>query len=277
MSETVRPPRWRRFPDPRDRLIIALFAQLEAERQTRETLRMAIRSGAIDPAVLEAIAEDPIPAGSEDIAAWSGPSLSASGSKLTANRTGDETNQDVSHTRVIWDCLTAFCEGFCSKTRSGNSGCHNEKARIRSGPFLRMVLAVRRTHSVTKLNVRFREPPVNLGITLGAAIPGIIGPHCLQLQPGPLTLVAVGFSGTTQCMAKPLRAHGVKLEARGSLCGDRGIIGVDDGFRQPTGTRHNRDAAIAQGIELVRPQGSKRDGWMIASEPPWMRCAVGSL
>ncbi len=69
MSETVRPPRWRRFPDPRDRLIIALFAQLEAERQTRETLRMAIRSGAIDPAVLEAIAEDPIPAGSEDIAA----------------------------------------------------------------------------------------------------------------------------------------------------------------------------------------------------------------
>ncbi|MBC2771714.1 hypothetical protein H6M51_02505 [Rhizobium sp. AQ_MP] len=68
MSETVRPPRWRRFPDPRDRLIIALFAQLEAERQTRETLRQAIRSGAIDPAVLEAIAEDPVPASSEDIA-----------------------------------------------------------------------------------------------------------------------------------------------------------------------------------------------------------------
>jgi hypothetical protein len=69
MSETVRPPRWRRFPDPRDRLIVALFAQLEAERQTRETLRQAIRSGAIDPAVLEAIAEDPVPASSEDIAA----------------------------------------------------------------------------------------------------------------------------------------------------------------------------------------------------------------
>jgi len=69
MTETVRPPRWRRFPDPRDRLIIALFAQLEAERQTRETLRMAIRSGAIDPAVLEAIADDPVPATSEDIAA----------------------------------------------------------------------------------------------------------------------------------------------------------------------------------------------------------------
>ncbi|MBB5277522.1 hypothetical protein [Rhizobium rosettiformans] len=68
MSE-VRPPRWRRFPDPRDRLIIALFAQLEAERQTRETLRMAIRSGTIDPAVLEAIADDPVPATSEDIAA----------------------------------------------------------------------------------------------------------------------------------------------------------------------------------------------------------------
>lgn len=69
MSETVRPPRWRRHPDPRDRLIIALFAQLEAERQTRETLRMVIRSGAVDPAVLEAIAEDPVPASSDDIAA----------------------------------------------------------------------------------------------------------------------------------------------------------------------------------------------------------------
>lgn len=68
MSETVRPPRWRRFPDPRDRLIVALFAQLEAERQTRETLRQAIRSGAMDPAVLDAIAGDPVPASSEDIA-----------------------------------------------------------------------------------------------------------------------------------------------------------------------------------------------------------------
>lgn len=69
MPNTVRPPRWRPQSDPRDRLIIALFAQLEAERQTRETLRSAIRSGAIDPAVLEAIADDPVPATSEDIAA----------------------------------------------------------------------------------------------------------------------------------------------------------------------------------------------------------------
>ena len=69
MPHTVRPPRWRPHPDPRDRLIIALFAQLGAERQTRETLRMAIRSGAIDPAVLEAIADDPVSATSEDLAA----------------------------------------------------------------------------------------------------------------------------------------------------------------------------------------------------------------
>jgi hypothetical protein len=68
MAQTVRPPQWRRYPDPRDRLIIALFAQLEAERQTRETLRMALRAGALDPAVLEAIAEDPVPATSDDIA-----------------------------------------------------------------------------------------------------------------------------------------------------------------------------------------------------------------
>lgn len=69
MSETVRPPRWRRFPDPRDRLIVALFAQLEAERQTRETLRQALRSGVTDPVVLEAIVEDPVPANGEDVAA----------------------------------------------------------------------------------------------------------------------------------------------------------------------------------------------------------------
>ena len=68
MAQTVRTPQWRRYPDPRDRLIIALFAQLEAERQTRETLRMVLRSGALDPAVLEAIADDPVPATSDDIA-----------------------------------------------------------------------------------------------------------------------------------------------------------------------------------------------------------------
>ncbi|MFN7010773.1 MAG: hypothetical protein ACK4PN_12150 [Allorhizobium sp.] len=69
MTETVRPPRWRRHPDPRDRLIIALYAQLEAERQTRETLRWAIRNGALKPEVLEAIAGDPVPATGEDLAA----------------------------------------------------------------------------------------------------------------------------------------------------------------------------------------------------------------
>lgn len=68
MTDTVRPPRWRRHPDPRDRLIIALYAQLEAERQTRETLRWAIRNGALKPEVLEAIAGDPVPADCEDIA-----------------------------------------------------------------------------------------------------------------------------------------------------------------------------------------------------------------
>lgn len=67
MTETVRPPRWRRHPDPRDRLIIALYAQLEAERQTRETLKWAIRHGASKPEVLEAIAGDPVPADCEDV------------------------------------------------------------------------------------------------------------------------------------------------------------------------------------------------------------------
>ncbi|MBX4990051.1 signal transduction protein with GAF and PtsI domain [Rhizobium binae] len=55
--------------DARDRLIVALYAQLKAERETRETLEWAIRNGAISEEVLEAIAADPVPVvTSEDIA-----------------------------------------------------------------------------------------------------------------------------------------------------------------------------------------------------------------
>jgi len=46
--------------DPRDRLIIALYAQLKAERETRETLEWVIRNGGLSDAVLEAIASDPV-------------------------------------------------------------------------------------------------------------------------------------------------------------------------------------------------------------------------
>jgi hypothetical protein len=56
--------------DARDRLIVALYAQLKAERETRETLEWAIRNGAVSRDVLEAIAADPVPAVTgEDIAA----------------------------------------------------------------------------------------------------------------------------------------------------------------------------------------------------------------
>lgn len=63
------PPRWRRFPDPHNRLIVARFGQLEAERHTRETRRQSIRSGAMDPAVLAAVVEDQVPAFRGEIAA----------------------------------------------------------------------------------------------------------------------------------------------------------------------------------------------------------------
>jgi len=56
--------------DVRDRLILALYAQLKAERQTREALEYVIRKGALAPEVLEAIANDPVPvAAAEDIVA----------------------------------------------------------------------------------------------------------------------------------------------------------------------------------------------------------------
>jgi hypothetical protein len=56
--------------DPKDRLIAALFAQLRAERETREALAWAIRSGVTSLEVLEALAGDPVPvAVAEDVAA----------------------------------------------------------------------------------------------------------------------------------------------------------------------------------------------------------------
>lgn len=55
--------------DARDRLIIALYAQLKAERETRETLEWVIRNGELSSEVLQAIASDPVPVvTSEDVA-----------------------------------------------------------------------------------------------------------------------------------------------------------------------------------------------------------------
>ncbi len=57
-------------PDPKDRLIAALYAQLRSERETREALEWAIRSGVMSRHVLEALAGDPVPvAVSDDVAA----------------------------------------------------------------------------------------------------------------------------------------------------------------------------------------------------------------
>lgn len=56
--------------DHRDRLILALYAQLRAERETREALEWAIENGAISPEVLQAMVSDPVPViTSEDVAA----------------------------------------------------------------------------------------------------------------------------------------------------------------------------------------------------------------
>lgn len=56
--------------DHRDRLILALYAQLRAERETREALEWAIENDAISPEVLQAMIADPVPViTSEDVAA----------------------------------------------------------------------------------------------------------------------------------------------------------------------------------------------------------------
>ncbi len=53
-----------------DRLILALYAQLRAERETRKALEWAIENDAISPEVLQAMVSDPVPViTSEDVAA----------------------------------------------------------------------------------------------------------------------------------------------------------------------------------------------------------------
>lgn len=52
--------------DPRDRLIVALYAELKAERQTREVLEAAIRNGVVSREVLSALAADPVPVVTSD-------------------------------------------------------------------------------------------------------------------------------------------------------------------------------------------------------------------
>jgi hypothetical protein len=70
MTDIQKNQRSRSKADPRDRLIIALYAQLKAERETRETLEWVIHNGGLSSEVLEAIAGDPVPAvTSEEIAA----------------------------------------------------------------------------------------------------------------------------------------------------------------------------------------------------------------
>ena len=47
--------------DHRDRLILALYAELKAERQTRAALEETIRNGGLSKEVLVAMASDPVP------------------------------------------------------------------------------------------------------------------------------------------------------------------------------------------------------------------------
>lgn len=56
--------------DAKDRLILALAAQLRAERETRDALAAVVGNGQIDPAVLTAILTDPIPVITNQDVAW---------------------------------------------------------------------------------------------------------------------------------------------------------------------------------------------------------------
>jgi hypothetical protein len=63
--------------DARDRLILALYAQLKAERETREAMEWVMRNGGLSPEVLEAMASDPVPVvTNEDLQAIKGSLMS---------------------------------------------------------------------------------------------------------------------------------------------------------------------------------------------------------
>lgn len=59
-------PRQDQQPDVRDRLIVALYAQLKAERETREAMEWVARHGGLSPDVMEAMASDPVPVFSQE-------------------------------------------------------------------------------------------------------------------------------------------------------------------------------------------------------------------
>ncbi len=67
MAHTARPAQAQNHqPDIRDRLIVALYAQLKAERDTREAMEWVARHGGLSPEVMEAMTSDPVPAFSQD-------------------------------------------------------------------------------------------------------------------------------------------------------------------------------------------------------------------
>ncbi|MBD9495003.1 MULTISPECIES: hypothetical protein [unclassified Ensifer] len=52
--------------DPRDRLILALYAELKAERETRAALEDALAHGVVSLEILQAIISDPVPVVTEE-------------------------------------------------------------------------------------------------------------------------------------------------------------------------------------------------------------------
>jgi len=67
MANTAKPaPTHDQQPDIRDRLILALFAQLKAERETREAMEWVARHGGLSPDVMAAMASDPVPVFSQE-------------------------------------------------------------------------------------------------------------------------------------------------------------------------------------------------------------------
>jgi hypothetical protein len=79
--------------DVRDRLILALYAQLKAERQTREAMEWVIRNGGLSPEVLEAMASDRVPVLAEA-------DLPAIERILAADRNGGRSSRNDNHGRA---------------------------------------------------------------------------------------------------------------------------------------------------------------------------------
>ena len=105
-----------------------------------------------------------------------------------------------------------------------------------------------------------QEGGVEVGVGGGAAVPGDVGLHALALQRGPGGAVAHERGGAADGAGERGGVDGGELEAGGGAGVQRGDVGVDHGVGEAAGAGDDRDAAVAQAVELGQAAGLEARG-----------------